>query len=151
LAVTPTECAIPAFKEVKESLICSKSYENYQLNLDFAEKHFFESMAAEQSFNNNHHYINFINSLFPQEDRRLYQLAYSGIPLDKIDKFFEMLRKGVKTGKGWKEERERSDGTANFAVGLVPTGDKDVCFQITVGRRDGMESLGECRFAQIKL
>jgi hypothetical protein len=66
LAVTPTECAIPAFKEVKESLICSKSYENYQLNLDFAEKHFFESMAAEQSFNNNHHYINFINSLFPQ-------------------------------------------------------------------------------------
>lgn len=66
LAVTPTECAIPAFKEVKESLICSKSYENYQLNVDFAEKHFFESMAAEQSFNNNHQYINFINSLFPQ-------------------------------------------------------------------------------------
>lgn len=62
-----------------------------------------------------------------------------------------MLRKGVETGQGWVEESARSDGTANFVVGLVPTGDKDVCFQITVGRRDGMECLGECKFAQIKL
>jgi len=62
-----------------------------------------------------------------------------------------MLRRGVETGQGRVEESARGDVTANFVVGLVPTGDKDVCFQITVGRRDGMECLGECKFAQITL
>jgi hypothetical protein len=49
----------------------------------------------------------------------LHQLTYSAIPLNKIDIFFEMLWKGVETGKGWEEERERGDGTANFVVGLA--------------------------------
>jgi len=66
LATTPTECSTPIFKEVKESLISLKSYENYRVNVDFAEKHFFESTAAEQGFISHHRYINLINSLFPQ-------------------------------------------------------------------------------------
>ncbi|KAH6667399.1 hypothetical protein B0J14DRAFT_658850 [Halenospora varia] len=69
LAITPTECSTPAFKTIKDSLISLKSYEDYRLNVDFTEKHFFESTAAEQSFISNHRYLNFMNSIFPQEDK----------------------------------------------------------------------------------
>jgi hypothetical protein len=72
------------------------------------------------------------------------QRTYSGIPLDKIDKLFEMLRTGVEAGSGWQEERASGDRTANFVVALVPADDKDVCFQITVGRSHGIEALTEC-------
>lgn len=66
LAITPTECSKPVFKKVKESLLSLKSYENYRLNMDFEEKHCFEVIAAEQGFMNNHRYLSFMNSLFPQ-------------------------------------------------------------------------------------
>jgi len=134
-----------------DSLVSLASYEDYKLHIPFIEKVLFESTAAEQGFIGNSRYLSFLNSIFPQEDTRLYQLAYSGIPLDNIDKFFDMLREGIETGSGWVEERARGDRTANFVVGLVPTGDKDVCFQITVGRRHGMDSLGECKLTRLNL
>lgn len=66
LAITPTECSKPVFKKVKETLLSLKSYEIYRMKLDFPEKHFFESTAAEQKFISNHRYLDFMNCLFPQ-------------------------------------------------------------------------------------
>jgi len=149
LTFTPTECTAASFKRVRDTLVSLQSYDNYQL--DIAEKNFFQATATEQGFISNSRYLSFMNILFPQVDNRIYQLAYSGIPVEKIDIFFELLRKGIETGSGWREERARGDKISNFVVSLVPTGDKDVCFQITVGRRDGMESLGQCKFERIKL
>jgi hypothetical protein len=56
---------------------------------------------------------------------------------------------GIETGSSWQEERARGDGAANFVVALVPTDDKDICFQITVGRSRGMEALDECKLTQL--
>jgi len=66
LAITPTECSKPSFKKVKELLLSLKSYEVYQTNMDFEEKHHFESTAAEQGFINNRRYLDFMNAIFPQ-------------------------------------------------------------------------------------
>jgi hypothetical protein len=66
LAITPTECAKPVFNRVKETLLFSKSYDTYRVKLDVAEKHFFESTAAERKFISNHRYLAFMDSLFPQ-------------------------------------------------------------------------------------
>jgi hypothetical protein len=66
LTITPTECSKPGFKEVKQSLLSLKSYEDYRVNMDFEEKHFFESIAAERSFISNYRYLNFMTTLFPQ-------------------------------------------------------------------------------------
>lgn len=66
LAITPTKCSKPVFKKVKESFLSLKSYKIYQINLDFKEKHRFESTAVEQGFINNRRYLSFMNALFPQ-------------------------------------------------------------------------------------
>jgi hypothetical protein len=65
LAISPTECAKPSFKRVRDSLVALRSYADYQLDIDPAEKHFFDSTAAEQGFSSNDRYLSFINSLFP--------------------------------------------------------------------------------------
>lgn len=62
-----------------------------------------------------------------------------------------MLRQGIESGQEWQDERKRGHTVASFVVGLVPTGDKDICFQITVGRMAGMDTLGQCKLGQINL
>lgn len=79
------------------------------------------------------------------------QLAYSDIPLANIPKLFEIMRKGIETSQQWELEREQENKTSSFVTALIPTGDKDGCFTITIGREDMMRSLRELDLTQLKL
>jgi len=61
------------------------------------------------------------------------------------------MRKGIETSHQWALEREREEKTSSFVTALIPTGDKDGCFTITIGREDMMRSLRELDLTQLKL
>ena len=61
------------------------------------------------------------------------------------------MRKGIETSQQWVSERKRGDKTSSFVTGLVPTGDKDGCFTITLGREDMMRGLRQLGLKQLKL
>lgn len=79
------------------------------------------------------------------------QLAYSDIPLENIEKLFYIMRKGIETSKQWESERHRGAKTSSFVTALIPTGDKDGCFTITIGREDMMRGLRQLGLTQLKL
>lgn len=79
------------------------------------------------------------------------QLAYSDIPLENIDKLFHIMRRGIESSLQWTAERARGDKTSGFVTALVPTGDKDGCFTITIGREDMMRGLRQLELSQFKL
>ena len=79
------------------------------------------------------------------------QFAYSDIPLENIEVLFHVMRQGIQTSQQWTAERNRGDKTSSFATGLVPTGDKDCCFTIIVGREDMMKGLRQLGLSQLKL
>lgn len=60
------------------------------------------------------------------------------------------MRKGIETSDRWREERQRGDGVSSFATALIPTGDVDCCFTITIGREDMMEGLRRLQLTQLK-
>jgi hypothetical protein len=66
LAISPTDCVTTVFKKVREYLISLLSYQYYLLEINPAEKRFFESVAAEHKFMNANRYVNFMNDMFPQ-------------------------------------------------------------------------------------
>jgi hypothetical protein len=66
LAISPTDCVTTVFKRVWEYLISLPSYRYYLLEINPAEKRFFESVAAEHGFMNANRYVNFMNDMFPQ-------------------------------------------------------------------------------------
>lgn len=61
------------------------------------------------------------------------------------------MRKGIETSDLWGEERQRGEGVSSFGTALIPTGDKDCCFTITIGREDMMEGLRRLQLTQLKL
>jgi hypothetical protein len=67
LAITPTECGKTSFDEVLEYLGGLKDYKPYHFNLNSPAKIFFKEIAAEQEFAGKHRYVNFMQSLFPEE------------------------------------------------------------------------------------
>lgn len=79
------------------------------------------------------------------------QLAFSDIPLQSVQKLFDIMHKGVETSKQWLSERERGQKTSGFVTALIPTGDKDCCFTITIGREDMMRGVRQLGLTQLKL
>jgi hypothetical protein len=61
------------------------------------------------------------------------------------------MRKGVETSQRWTEERGRGEKTSSFVTALVPTGEKDCCFTVVVGRDDMMRGLRQLGLTQLKL
>lgn len=76
---------------------------------------------------------------------------YSDIPLENIDILFQIMRKGIETSKQWELERKRGQKTSGFVTALIPTGDKDGCFTITIGREDMMRGLRQLNLTQLRL
>jgi hypothetical protein len=64
---------------------------------------------------------------------------------------FQIMRKGIETSHLWTEERQRGECVSSFGTALIPTGDKDCCFTITIGREEMMEGLRLLRLSQLKL
>lgn len=64
---------------------------------------------------------------------------------------FQIMRKGIETSQRWTEERQRGESVSGFGTALIPTGDKDCCFTITIGREDMMEGLRRLQLTQLKL
>jgi hypothetical protein len=48
---------------------------------------------------------------------------------------------GVESSHLRKAEREREATVSSFVTALIPAGDKDCCFTVTVGREEMMESI----------
>ena len=65
LAVSPTDCSTPAFKEVFRILQHEK-YKSYRLSLGHESKNLLQSMAVDCGFMTKSRYLAFIGSLFPQ-------------------------------------------------------------------------------------
>ncbi|KAF2192046.1 hypothetical protein K469DRAFT_622026 [Zopfia rhizophila CBS 207.26] len=152
LAIPPTECAKTSFDNVLEHLLRIENYEPYRLNLSPATKRFFETIAAEHGFSGASSYLSFMQALFPQsEEPRQIQFAYSSIPLDNIEKLFEIMRKGIETSQQWTSERERGERASSFVTALIPTGEKDCCFTVNIGREDMMRGLRPLGLTQLKL
>jgi hypothetical protein len=61
------------------------------------------------------------------------------------------MRKGAETSQRWTEERGRGEKTSSFVTALVPTGEKDCCFTVVVGRDDMMRGLRQLGLTQLKL
>lgn len=66
LAISPTEYIKKSFGKTMEYLSRLENYEPYHLKLNHAAKKFFESRVAEEGFAGNNHYLNFMNTSFPQ-------------------------------------------------------------------------------------
>jgi hypothetical protein len=79
------------------------------------------------------------------------QFAYSEIPLDNIDLLFQIMRKGLESSDQWRAERQRGEGSSRFGTALIPAGDKDCCFTVTVGRKDMMEGLRRLGLTRLNL
>lgn len=77
------------------------------------------------------------------------QLTFSDIPLKSIEKLFQIIHKGVGTSQLWASERERNEKTSGFVTALVPTGDKDCCFTITVSRKDMMRGVRQLGLTEL--
>ena len=77
--------------------------------------------------------------------------AFSNIPLDKIEILFETMRKGIETSDRWTGERERGEDKSSFVTALIPTGEKDCCFTVVVGRDDMMRGLRHLGLTQLNV
>jgi len=64
LAVPPTECSTPAFKEVLRTLQRDQ-YKSYRLSLSHESKILLQSLAIDCGFMTKSRYLTFIGSLFP--------------------------------------------------------------------------------------
>lgn len=61
------------------------------------------------------------------------------------------MRKGIESSQLWAEERQRGESVSNFGTALIPTGDQDCCFTITIGREEMMEGLRLLQLSRLKL
>jgi hypothetical protein len=64
---------------------------------------------------------------------------------------FHVMRKGIESSQLWEEERQRGENASSFGTALIPTGDKDCCFTITIGREEMMEGLRQLGLSELKL
>ncbi|KAF4228718.1 hypothetical protein CNMCM6805_001901 [Aspergillus fumigatiaffinis] len=152
LVVTPTDCGKTSFESTLNYLTSLENYENYHYDLNPAAQKFFESTAAEQGFASNHHYLDFMQCLFPKRERRQIQFAYSLIRRDEIQSFLETMSQGIYSSKQWTNEEIQGGSTSGCVTIFIPTSeDEDGSCNIRVNRTLLMQAIHKFKMTKLSL
>ena len=68
LAVAPSECSTPVFKQVLPILVQNRQYTSYRLSLGLEVEDLLKSLALEGRFYYTPRYLAFVQALFPQRE-----------------------------------------------------------------------------------
>lgn len=90
-------------------------------------------------------------ALWTKLTRTEIKFAYSQIPVENTDLFFQIMRKGVQSSNLRREEEERGERRSMFVTALVPAGDLDCCYTVTVGRQTMMDGLRRLQLTRLEL
>ncbi|KAE8162677.1 hypothetical protein BDV40DRAFT_264835 [Aspergillus tamarii] len=152
LSVTPTSCGKTTFRPILDYLTSLSNYESFSFLLSSSAKAIFETTAVEQGFSGNHRYLDFMQKVFPQQELRQIQFAYSLVRRDNVPSFLEAMQEGIYSSRLWSEEEMQGGDTSGCLTIFIPTREEeDGSCNIRVDRNVLMRAIHRFGMTKLKL
>ncbi|KAL5365870.1 hypothetical protein BJX96DRAFT_180225 [Aspergillus floccosus] len=152
LSLTPTQCGKTAFQPILGYLTGLNNYDSFKFCLNSSAKATFETAAVEQGFTGNNRYLDFMQTIFPQQELRQIQFAYSLVKRDSIPSFLDTMLEGIYSSRLWSEEVIQGGDTSGCLTIFIPTREEeDGSCNIRVDRKVLMQAIHRFGMTKLKL